>query len=702
MTTRDDSARGPDANRTAEAKRRSPLWPAALGVLAAVAYANSVGNTALMHHEPDAFSDSVLDNGLLRGSATLPEIFSSKLLLATRGEYRPLGYALLATFASFVGTDAERAWHLLSIGLHLATALALLLLFRALLRTSEAFGLAAAYLTLPLFVPLVNDVNLAFLLWGHLFCGLTLLWFLGYLRSPRWRHLYLLASAVAYAGALLSFCHAAAVLPLLVMVELLHARHGRAAAVALWLGAATMAAAVFAGVSVPVVAAALTIFVVVAAGAVVPARGDYGRLALHVAPFLLLLGGSVALSHEVSPPRIYEVALDLLEGSDLLAPSSADFAVRLALGSSILVPLSVLLAALMPLALLPRKPSFATIGMLGSVVLFCAATLLSNRRYADDVGYWAHVAEQQPDRSSVEVNLAQALLASGEARRAGEILLGLKYASSEALPQAMFDTVGWKLGRVFEALGDDKIAGFYYFRVSEPPAQLWHLKIMKNILREAGEFALRAGYLSCAEHYWAGGLVIDRYDPRLYTLLGRALIYKNFFRAAGRHLDRALELEPGEEVALYHRAFVAEAIGDRGSLSAFERQWKQAKGVEQAIDFGPLRRGFSFERDRMLTWFTADPFYFAKAAKRVDGNPFLLTYDGRTHSFAEVPLVIGSFLLEHEHFDKATGYLEYARHAAPGMPQPVSQLVRAYEKLGRFDEAKKYERMLREMPRAPR
>lgn len=573
------TANADDPSSTRDRRRglRVALAVVVLLVLALIAYANSLQNTALFHHEPNVYADANLDNALLRQPKLFSRIFTDRLMLTTHGEYRPLGYALFALINSVMPRGVFVPWHVLLIGIHAATAVIIYLMLQMLVRPLSALGLAAIYLVLPMFVPLVNDVNMIYVLWGLLFSGATLWLYLVYLRTRNaW---FLLLSIIAFGASAFTYSHAVLIPALLIVLCLFQERYHRATVAMLaYVSLGAFFAAMF---QVPtwIAVGALYAAVLIAGGAVRAARRQYRLLARTLPPYLVLVGISMLVSSQVPPSPLFTIVLYGLEKAKLIEPFQPWFLYRTMAATSLPFQLSLVVALLSPVLLLLKRPARYAFMAVAAIFLL-VATAPANCDYRDDITYWNSLNRRCPGRVPIIINLATAYLDRVEFGTARDLLMHARYRWE--VPWNVLDTLNAKLGKAYAGLGNDKVAGYYFLYT--PPFG-WDQKVMKHYLNDSADFCFRIGYISAAEHLWASALVLDHDDVRLFNNLGRALIYKNFFRAAAKEFRHVLSLEPDNAVALYHLAFAAKALGDEEAYATCRKRWQRLTATDTEMDF---------------------------------------------------------------------------------------------------------------------
>lgn len=667
-------------------KRRyaTPLLALALIGVGIAAFANTLGNKALFHHVPNTYCDPILANSILQSPPLVHKVFTREFLLATHGEYRPLGYALFALVNRFMPEDGQMGWHVLLIGMHVVSVLFVFLTLHMLVRDARAALTAAVYAIHPVLAPLVNDINTIYFLWGLLFSAITIWLFLVYLRTDN--ALFLLASILSFAASAFTFKHALILPAFLMTLCLYHETHPRGAVA----GLAYVALAAFIGcvLHVPVlITLGVLLVLLVVAGVATGLRADrYVALAKLLPPYLAIALLSVTISLAIELLPVHEVALKALREADMIAPSQPWFVWQRILTGSALHTISLLVAALLPLLLLKPRLFYAAGGV--SLAFLLAVVIWSNTSYRDDVRYWGRMNEVAPGLPAVELNLASAYVDHGKWEQARELLLHLAHevtVEGHAFPM----TVRSKLGRTYAGLGDDKVAGFFFFDTTKAA---WYYRIMKHPLMESADYEFRVGYLSAAEYAWACCLVLDPYDVRLYNNLGVVLTYKNFFRAAAKYFRHVLSLQHDNRTALYYLAFLAKAGGDDKEYETYSRRWMAVAGADAEPDFQSVHDAYRFDGDQMRGSFSPNPsdmFY------HLDG--YTVHYKGKAYSFWEVPLEIGKYFLRQSNHAAAAEHLSEAHKANPNSKEVVRLLAEARRKLNQAEEADRLERLLETM-----
>jgi len=663
---------------------RAALSVAVLAVLGIAVYANSFNNTALFHHVPDAYRDAVLDNTMLRSSSLLPKIFTGQFLLASYGEYRPLGYALFALVNGVMPSESCLAWHLLLLGIQVVSAAFVFIILRTLVRDITALGLAAVYLVHPIFVPQLNDLNTIYLPLGILFSIITLWLFLRYARTDS--GLYLLLSILSFAASVLTHKHAIVLPAFLIALCLFEDKYPRLTAAALvYLSIIAFIAGIL-RVPVFIMGAGLCALVlVVGAGASIEKK-RYLKLAKVIPPYLGVIGLFVLISASLVHMPTSAIALDYLRKADLITPFEPWFVCRRLMAGSALHMVGLLVAVILPaMVFLSRRAG--RVAIIISLVFLALVTVRWNRNYRDDVRYWEAFNKTTPDQPAVLLNLASVYIEQGRWETARDLLMRLSCEAS--FKKFVFEmTVRSNLGRAFAGLGNEKLAAFFLFGIGHWG---WEAKTAKNLLIEGGDFATRIGYLSVAELYYASGLVLDPYDIRLYNAVGKTLVYKNFFRAAAKHFERVLLLVPDDPTALYYLAFIAKVKGKQKDYELYSSKWKVVTRSDAEIDFQPIFDGYHFDLGRMIELLSDNPMDMLF-------HPDLeITYQGKVYNFWEVSFELGKYFVRQGQYEAAVARLSDAHRGNPKSKEVVRLLAKAHRELNQVDEAERLERLLETM-----
>jgi len=339
-----------DASRSGgEGARRLLVWGVAVAVVAfgLLCHVNAFGNRALFHHVPNPYSDPVLHNSMLRSPRLLPRVFTGEFLLSTAGRYRPFGYLMFGLTDAALHLQSDAAWHVVLAALHAAAGALVFLTLRTLLRDPPAAVLAAGYLAHPVFVPLTNDVNMVYLLWGLLFSVGALWLLLQYLqrRSP----VLLLVWMLAFAACVLSFSYAIVLPAHFLALCLFHNTRSRAAAALALLTVAAFVAGVLGASPLYVVLGALAVVLIFAGVAGVPHERylEAARLAPPCIGVIVLLA---FVRSSLQTGSVLDTVLVHLNEVGMLEPFDPRFVWRHVLRGSTLHLISLAIAVLIPLA----------------------------------------------------------------------------------------------------------------------------------------------------------------------------------------------------------------------------------------------------------------------------------------------------------------------------------------------------------------
>ena len=123
-------------------------------------------------------------------------------------------------------------------------------------------------------------------------------------------------------------------------------------------------------------------------------------------------------------------------------------------------------------------------------------------------------------------------------------------------------------------------------------------------------------------------------------------------------------------------------------------RWRSATGSEAGPDFQPIFDGFSFEKEKMLSWFSGEPRFFAMFTEWTAKGPYVYRMAGKDYSFAEVPFDVGAHFVRKGDYGEAYDYLLRAHEADPGLRPAARMLAEVCRKTGRLDEALRVEEKL--------
>jgi len=663
-----------------------------------VVYANSLTGTALLHHVSGTVEDPILDNTMLHSRLLWPKIFTSEFLLATRGEYRPLGYALFAPFNLLMPRGAVIPWHVVMLVLQMAAAFAVFLMLRSLIAERAAAIFGAIYLANPLFAPLVNDVNNICFLWGMLFAAISLWLYLTYLWDSDARDLAV--SALAFAAAAFTFSYAMLLPALMIILWLFHEVHPRTAAAVMILSVVAVLVARLCRVEPWLIMAVANGLALAVALAVRKGRRGFAQLIRSLAPVMVAAASYFVIAHMVKTPSIF-----VLGRERLTLPTELWFIYLTDLLSSRALLAALIMLALSPLVLLLKgNLRYAPLVFLACFGAITAAAW--NPNYSDDVRYWEDFNARRSGSPMIELNLASAYLDAGKTDAARDLLMYLRYESKTALtaeePTAKGASTTYdaetrdllqlavlhKLGRAYSDMGNMKVAGFYMF----PKTLAAPTRLRKYRLMDVGDFCLKTGYISWAECHYACTQVMDPYDVRVYNDLGLCMLYKNYFRAAARHFRHVLDVDPGNPTALYYLSFITKVGDDTAGFDHYSDGWRRATGVKTDVDFKPVYDAFRFDRENMRNWFTGDPLELLKFIG--DKETYTVDYKGKTYEFSEVPVEIGRYFLRRKNLDKASDFLQAALKANPKSTDALRELIDVSKLQNKGEDVKRFQTLL--------
>lgn len=199
--------------------------PWLLAVLLSVVTLTAVYSIVLFSPTFISSEDSVLRLPVLAHAGNIPRILSRDFLLFSSGQFRPLGYVLLAFVRTFVSADGVFFWHMWLLSFHIANTLLVFAIVRH-FTTKLAVGLTAAavFALHPLCTVIVNDINQFHILFG---LTLSLCCLKSYLSFSRTRKKFLYLTAVCFFFLACITARPAHALGLLLLsYEVLHQRSG--------------------------------------------------------------------------------------------------------------------------------------------------------------------------------------------------------------------------------------------------------------------------------------------------------------------------------------------------------------------------------------------------------------------------------------------------------------------------------------------
>lgn len=673
-------------------ERKRTTW-VVIGVVVLVGfatYANSLHNEALFHMTPTVYTEGVMDNSRLQNHRLLGRIFTSEFTLYTYGEYRPVGYALFALANTYV--DSEVAWHLVLLAIHLINALLVFAILRALVDDIAGGALALLWAVVPVFVPLVNDINSIYVLWGIQFSLLSIWLFELYVQ--RRGALYLGACIVLFAVSLFTYSYGMLAIPVMVLLALFPHKWGKALVCSMVGLCLLFFLTALAGVSGLVVAGAVTTLVVIA-GAASSVEGrrfvDMGKVVV-AAIVLVVMRSLVAKSIGILP--LYYDPLGYIGEAKLSLPLEVTFVLHRLLYTPLFL-ISVGLALVAGVVILFRRRAGYFLAA-GAALIGIVATLSFSSWYRDEVSYWDKLAarsEGEEAEQAVQLHLAKAHIKAKNWERARALLFDLKYVSDCHEQLELHANV--ELGKLYEGLGKDKTAGFYYFQ--EPVGQLTLIsaEFKKWKVLPLGDFLFRLGYLSFAENFYACAQVLDQHDVGIYKRLGKTLLYKNFFRAARKYFRLALSYCPDDPECLYYLAYLSKTLGDERAYALWRARWQETGGGGE-LDFQPILDSYRFDKDKARTWFSESPGYLFFEGERTESK-WAYRYQGVSYVFWEIPLEVGRYLYERDDYPRSLKFLTGAHKLKPDSKEALELLVKAYQRQGNYEMAAEYKKKLEKL-----
>ncbi len=669
---------------------RKPTTWMAIGVVVLVGfatYAYSLRSQALFHLTPTVYTEGVMDNSRLQNYRLLGTVFTGEFTVYTYGEYRPVGYALFALVNTFI--DSKALWHLVLVGIHLVNSLLVLAILRARVDDLSSAGLALIWAVMPVFVPLVNDVNSIYLLWGIQFSLLSI-WLLE-LYLQRRRAFYLGACIILFAVSLFTYGHAVVAAPVMVLLALFPRKWSKALVCTMVGLCLVFFLAALIGIHGLIVAIATTTLLVITAAACSVEGRRFRDVAKILTPAAALLVIYALVAKKIGFLPIHREPLEFIEQAKLSVPLEASFVLQRMIHSLLFLGSVGLALAAGMVMVFRRRVGIVLAGAAAATGII--ATLSLSSWYRDDVHYWGNLQARSKGHQAeqaVQLQLAKACVQAKQWDQARGLLLELKYLL--ACHSHLELHVNLELAKLYEQLGQDKVAGFYY--VNDPygqgsPVSGEHRKW--KALSE-GDFFFRLGYLSYAENFYACAHVWDRRDPEIYKRLGKVLLYKNFYRAARRYFLQALSYRPGDSECFYHLAFLCNILGDDQAHEVWRARWQEAN-PDKHLDFQPIFDGYRFDKDTVRGRFSDNPWYLFRAGRRPDWD-WAYEYQGVVYKFWEVPLEVGTYLSERGMYMQALKFLQEVHSLNPDSTDALKLLAQANQQLGRYSKAAEYRKLL--------
>jgi tetratricopeptide (TPR) repeat protein len=654
------------------------------------AYVTSLRHQALFHMTPAVYTEGVMDNSRLQNFRLLGTIFTSEFSIYTYGKYRPVGYALFALANTFI--DSTALWHLMLVGIHLVNSLLVFAILRGRVDDLSSAALAVIWAVMPVFVPLVNDVNSIYLLWGIQFSLLSI-WLLE-LYLQRRRAFYLAACMILFAVSLFTYRHAVLAAPVMVLLALFPRKWSKALVCTMVGLCLVFFLAALIGTGGLIVAITAITLLVIAASACGVEVSRFGDLVKILTPAAALLVIYVLVAKRIGFLPIHREPLDYIEKAGLAAPLEVAFVLWRMLYTPLFL-LSVGSAfASGVVIVLRRRAGILLAGMAAATGI--VATLSLSSWYRDDVHYWDNLRERSKGHQAeqvVQLQLAKANLQAKQWDQARELLFELKYVR-DLVPHLELH-VNLELAKLYQQFGQDKVAGFYYLDDPYGQANPVSGEYRKWKALPQGDFFFRLGYLSFAENFYGCAHVGDRRDPDIYKRLGKVLLYKNFYRAARKYFLQALSYRPGDSECLYHLAFLCDILGDDQAGEAWRTRWQEANPGKH-LDFQPISDCYHFDKDKARGWFSDNPWYLFRGGRRADSH-WIYEYQGVVYTFWEVPLEVGAYLYQRGMYPESLEFLNQAYSLKQDSKEALDLLVKVYQRLGNYSQAAQYHEQLEKL-----
>lgn len=642
-----------------------------ISVIGLFVYQASLHNEALFHHRPTIYTDPVLEISLLQNCKFFPKIFTKEFSINTPNEYRPVSYSILLLLKTVIDNYNYEAWHAILMGIHFLNALLLFFMLREMISRISSFLLSLILLVHPFSSILINDISKIYILWGIQFVLLTLLFYILYLRKRL--YLYLIISVVFFILSVFTIKQAILVPLFIVLFHLLYDSHRKALVICSSYFVIVLGFLDSYNLDSSLLFILFLVMLLVLGYNISGERRKFFILLRDLLPFLtvVLVWYLVYTSVDVKP--IYVYPLDQIKEGELLRPFETWF-----VWMNLMAKQKLYIMLFIPLLFVPFciNGKLKESVLLFLVVFFIILNIRLNGVYANDITYWEKMDQGSKGKNAVvRLNLAKAYVEDSRTDQAKNILLGLKY--EEKIYGIVEDIVDVELGRVYQSEHRNRLAGYYFF--GRPKRCLPGAgKIAKWRLIYIGDFLFQTGFVSYAENYFASAFVLDPYDIRLFNRLGEVLLYKNFFRAAGRYFGKALEYDDNNDIAIYHSAFVYKMIGDEERYAFFEKKWQQLHNTRKRMEFQDVYDRYSFNKETIRKELSNDPVtLFITGRTKFE---YVYKQDGKVYNLWEVPFEIGKYFYSQEKYDDAMEYLSYAYNLNKDSEETVEYLKKAYQK----------------------
>ncbi len=625
-----------------------------------------INNRALFYHNTSLYTDSYFNISLLNSVRSIPALFTNELSIYTHGEYRPIGFVILALYkAALANHFSPQFLHLFLFVFFLLCTLLVFLIVREFSSFFPALLVSFIFFVHPFSVTFLNDPNQIPILLGLFYSLSSLFLYLIYLKRDGL--IYFVISIIAFILSILT-SKLAIYVPVFIMLfhHLGHVHKRITLGLSLYLIILLLFMSLY-KIDVFFLFAGSFLFIFILVLNTAQTKREIFSALLHSLPFLLIVLAWYIFSNHIGIKPVYQYPLSRMDSAKILRPFHLLYIWRClsnGYGSYLLF--------LSPFLIVPyllNREKWQYIILVGFVILFGVFSIRQCRLYKNDVTYWENLAKGMDD-PVIMVNLAHAYTGCNRFEDAKRILYGLRY-EREGLPSLLRDTINVELGILYHRLGMDKVSAYYFLQRPEgalPGAS----KIAKWRLIPIGDFFFDLGYLSYAENFYASALVLDPYDVRLLKRLGKLLVYKNFFRASLRYLDKVLEVVPYDRESLCFAAFASKVIGDRDRYEQYEEMWKRIN-PQKGLSFDKIYARFhGFDRDKTRRKLSGDPvvlFYTGRTDKR-----FVYELDHKRYIFWEVPFEVGKYFYERGKYDAAIAFLAYASDISGGAKKVVEYL----------------------------
>lgn len=632
----------------------------------------NINNKALFYHNTSLYTDSFANISLLNSVKLIPAIFTNEVSIYTHGEYRPVAFVMLALFKSLLKTYfAPESLHLFLLVFYLLCAFLIFLIIKEVNSDFPALISSFIFFIHPFFITILNDPNQICTLLGLFFSLLSIFSYLIYLTRKRFS--FFLLSLIAFILGIFTSRSCAYVAVFIILFHHLIPVHKRVAlGISFYLVVMLLFMTLY-GIGATFLFIGSLLFVLIFILNTLRTKRELFSVLLHTSPFLFMVLVWWLVSRYVGVKPLYQYPISQMDSAHILRPFQLLYIWKCFSGgyASYLLFLSPFL--IIPFLLNGEKWQY--IILVGFVVFFGVFSIRQSRVYSDDVKYWENLGKRMED-PVIMVNLAKAYIEQNRFEDAKKILYGLKY-EREHLSPLLQDMINVQLGILYHRMKEYKVSAYYFLQ--RPKGALpGASKIAKWRLVPIGDFFFDLGYLSYAENFYASALVLDPYDVRILRRLGKVLVYKNFFRAALRYFDRALELNADDKESLLFAAFASKLIKDKEGYEYHKKRWDNVTGKKKLSFDKIYEKFYSFNKDKISKKLSMDPvvlFYTGKTDKR-----FIYKLDHKKYIFWEVPFEVGKYFYKRGKYDAAVAFLAYASDISGEVKEVVEYLKMAQQK----------------------